>query len=57
MKFLSEKGVRTKTQEKCNAVQITSLLGVENHKLAVILDWQSAGSTRLLAEVSLSLTN
>lgn len=40
-----------KVQKECDAVRIAELLGVENHKLAVILDWQCKDSSRLLAEV------
>jgi hypothetical protein len=51
MKFFPEKGVRIKVQKECDAVRPGALLGTENHKLAVILDWQCEGSSRLLAEV------
>jgi hypothetical protein len=51
MKFFSEKGVRMKVQKKCDAVRAASLLGVDNHKLAVILDWQCTNSARFLIEV------
>jgi hypothetical protein len=50
-KFFSEKGMRIKVQKECDSVQTAELLGVENHKLAVILDWQCEESSRFLAEV------
>lgn len=40
-----------KVQKECDAVRIAELLGVENHKLAVVLDWQCENSSRFLAEV------
>jgi hypothetical protein len=52
MKFFSEKGIRIKVQKKCQAVEAASLLAVDNHKLAVVLDWQSKDSARFLTEVS-----
>jgi hypothetical protein len=54
VKFFSEKGVRIKVQKECDAVRTAELLGVENHKLAVILDWQCEDCSRFLAEVKKS---
>jgi hypothetical protein len=51
MKFFSEKGLRIKIQKARDAVRISELLGVGNHKLAVVLDWQCGDSSRFLAEV------
>jgi hypothetical protein len=51
MKFFSEKGVRIKVQKERNAVGTAALLGMESHKMAVILHWQCEGGSRLLAQV------
>jgi hypothetical protein len=52
MKFFSEKGVRVKVQKKFEGVETASLLVVDNHNLAVVLDWQCEESARFLTEVS-----
>jgi hypothetical protein len=52
MKFFSERGVRAKTQRDCGAVDTAAVLRVHSHKLCVVLNWQSAGSDRILTEVS-----
>jgi hypothetical protein len=51
MKFFSGEGVRVKVQKESDAAGSAALLGAENHKMAVILDWKCEGSFRFLAEV------
>ncbi|KDR16070.1 hypothetical protein L798_10082 [Zootermopsis nevadensis] len=52
MKFFSDKSIRIKVQTKCDAVEASSLLSVDNHKLGVVLDWQCSDSTRFLTQAS-----
>lgn len=51
MKSFSDEGVRVKVQKERDAAGSAALLGAENHKLAVILDWKCEGSSRFLAVV------